>query len=283
MTIDLEGRVLDANAVLERVLGYPSGALNGSTLRGGFDVDDAASTSIETLAVGADDRCELEHRLRRHDGTPLWCRTVMVLVRDGSSRPDHVTAMVQDIDARKRTEVALVHRTIHDSLTALPNRQHFLERLAEVRRSPLGFGLGVGVVFVDLDDFKLVNDSYGHAAGDELLVAIAHRLRATVRPADLVARFGGDEFLVLADAVGEPRDVAQLAWRLATSLKKPFDLGGRLVSVTASFGVAFSRDPEEADEDLVRKADAAMYEAKQRGRNRIAVFGKPEADAGAVA
>jgi diguanylate cyclase (GGDEF)-like protein/PAS domain S-box-containing protein len=283
MTLDLDGRMLDANAVLERVLGYPSGALNGLMLRGGFDVDDTAKASIETLAVGADDRCELEHRLRHHDGTPLWCRTVMVLVRDGSGRPDHVTAMVQDIDARKRAEVALVHRTIHDSLTALPNRQHFLERLAETRRSPLGFGLGVGVVFVDLDDFKLVNDSYGHAAGDELLVAIAHRLRATVRPADLVARFGGDEFLVLADVVGEPRDVAQLAWRLATSLKKPFEVGGRLVSVTASFGVAFSRDPDEADEDLVRKADAAMYEAKQRGRNRIAVFGRPEAEAGAVA
>jgi diguanylate cyclase (GGDEF)-like protein/PAS domain S-box-containing protein len=283
MTLDLDGRVLDANPVLERVLGYPPGALNGLLLRGGLDVDDTARASLETLAVGADDRCELQHRLRRHDGMPLWCRTVMALVRDGSGRPEHVTAMVEDIDERKRTEVALVHRTIHDALTALPNREHFLERLAETRRSPLGFGLGVGVVFVDLDDFKRVNDSYGHAAGDDLLVAIARRLRATVRPADLVARFGGDEFLVLADVVGDPRDVTQLAWRLASSLRKPFELGGGRVSVTASFGVAFSRDPDEADEDLVRKADAAMYAAKQRGRNRVAVFGEPEADAGAVA
>jgi diguanylate cyclase (GGDEF)-like protein/PAS domain S-box-containing protein len=279
MTLDLAGGVLDANPVLERVLGYPPGALNGSTLVRGLDVDDSAKASIEALAAGADDRCELEHRLRRHDGTPVWCRTVMVLVRDGQGRPDHLTAMVQDIDARKRTEVALVHRTIHDAVTELPNRAHFFERLAEARRSPLGFGLGVGVVFVDLDDFKRVNDTYGHAAGDELLVAIARRLRATVRPADLVARFGGDEFLVLADAVGAPRDAAQLAWRLATSLTKPFDVVGRSISVTASFGVAFSRDPDEADEDLVRKADAAMYAAKQLGRNRVAVFGEPEAGA----
>jgi diguanylate cyclase (GGDEF)-like protein/PAS domain S-box-containing protein len=285
MTLDLDGRVLEANPVLERVLGYPPGGANALTLLAGFDVDDAAKSSLEALTVGADDRCELEHRLRRHDGSPLWCRTVMALVRDGSGRPHHITAMVEDIDARKRAEVALVHRTIHDSLTALPNREHFLERLAEARRSPLGFGLGVGVVFVDLDDFKRVNDSRGHAAGDELLVAIGRRLRATVRPADLVARFGGDEFLVLADAVAEPRDVAQLAWRLATSLRKPFELAGASISVTASFGVAFSHDPDEADEDLVRKADAAMYAAKQRGQNRVAVFGEPEAgaEAGAVA
>jgi diguanylate cyclase (GGDEF)-like protein len=206
----------------------------------------------------------------------------MALVRDGSGRPEHVTAMVEDIDARKQVEVALVHRTIHDSLTALPNREHFLERLAETRRHPLGFGLGVGVVFLDLDGFKEVNDSFGHAAGDDLLVAIARRLRATVRPADLLARFGGDEFLVLFDGVGGARDVAQLAWRLATCLRKPFEVAGCSVSVTASFGVAFSCDPNETDEEIVRKADAAMYAAKQRGRNRVAVFGEPESH-GAVA
>jgi diguanylate cyclase (GGDEF)-like protein/PAS domain S-box-containing protein len=276
-TLDLGGRIREANPMLEELVGAPSGGLAGTPLLG-----DESRASFDALAAGRVDRCELEHRLSRHDGSLLWCRTVMALVRDGAGLPDHVTAMVEDIDERKRTEAALVHRTIHDSLTTLPNREHFLERLADARRNPLGFGLGVGVVFVDLDDFKQVNDSFGHAAGDDLLVAIGRRLRATVRPADLVGRFGGDEFLVLADAVAGVHDVTQLAWRLAGSLRTPFDVAGRLITVTASFGVAFSRDADEADEDLVRKADAAMYAAKQRGRNRVAVFGEPESE-GAVA
>jgi diguanylate cyclase (GGDEF)-like protein len=204
---------------------------------------------------------------------------VMALVRDGAGRPDHLTAMIENIDGRKRAEAELVHRTIHDPLTRLPNRQHFLDRLAEARTGLSGHDLDIGVVFVDLDNFKHVNDSLGHEAGNELLVAVAARLRAAVRPADIVARFGGDEFLVLADELSDARDATQLAWRLAHSLRTLFSVGGTTVSVTASFGVATSRDPDEAGEDLVRKADAAMYTAKQRGSNRVAVFGELE-DAG---
>ena len=218
---------------------------------------------------------ELEHQLRMHDGTALWCRTVMALVRSSSGAPDHVTAMVENIDERKQAEADLVHRTSHDPLTSLPNREHFLRRLAESRRESLQ-GTGVGVVFIDLDNFKSVNDSFGHEAGDELLVAVARRLRGAVRPSDLVARFGGDEFLVLAEDLDEARDAAQLAWRLASALHAPFAVAGRAVTVTASFGAVFSRDSDEPDEDLVRKADAAMYTAKHRGSNRVAVFGEAE-------
>jgi diguanylate cyclase (GGDEF)-like protein len=192
--------------------------------------------------------------------------------------------MIENIDGRKRVEEELVHRTSHDSLTRLPNRQHFLERLAEARGAAGTGNLNVGVVFVDLDNFKHVNDSLGHEAGNELLVAVAGRLRGAVRPADLVARFGGDEFLVLAEQLADARDATQLAWRLAQSLRAPFSIAGTEVNVTASFGVATSRDPDEADENLVRKADAAMYTAKQRGSNRVAVFGEvDDADAALTA
>jgi diguanylate cyclase (GGDEF)-like protein/PAS domain S-box-containing protein len=283
MTLDLTGRVLDANDVVEQVLGYPAGALHGLLLPGELDESDESRRQLEALAVGAVDRCELEHRLRTHDGSQLWCRTVMALVRNSVGSADHVTAMVENIDQRKQAEADLVRRTTHDPLTTLPNREHFLLQLAQARlESPAT--MGVGVVFVDLDNFKSVNDSFGHDAGDELLVAVARRLRAAVRPADLVARFGGDEFLVLADHLGEARDVAQLAWRLATSLNAPFAVAGRAVTVTASFGAAFSRDLDEPDEDLVRKADAAMYSAKHRGSNRVALFGESESSgAGAAA
>jgi diguanylate cyclase (GGDEF)-like protein/PAS domain S-box-containing protein len=283
MRLDLEGRVLEANRVLELLLGYTTGALHGLVLPGELAMgDETTRQSFAELATGEGDRCELEHRLRVHDGSPLWCRTVMALVRDARGRPEHITAMVEDIDARKRVEADLVHRTHHDSLTGLPNRQHFLEQLSLTRRRPPFEGAGVGVVFVDMDDFKAVNDLLGHQAGDELLVAVAGRLRAAVRPGDLVARYGGDEFLVLVDGLAEAKDAEQLAWRLAGSLLGPFSIDRETLSVSASFGVAYSADPDEADEDIVRQADAAMYTAKQRGTNRVAVFGSPES-AGAAA
>jgi diguanylate cyclase (GGDEF)-like protein/PAS domain S-box-containing protein len=274
MTLDLEGKVLEANSVVEQVLAHPPGSLAGLSFTTDLGAGGETQRRIEALAADSEDRFELEHRLRAFDGSLIWCRTVMALVRDGAGRPDHLTAMVENIDGRKRAEADLVHRTIHDSLTKLPNRQHFLERLAAARAELSAQDLDVGVVFVDVDNFKHVNDSLGHEAGNELLVAVAARLRAAVRPADVVARFGGDEFLVLAERLSDAQDATKLAWRLAHSLRTPFSVGSAEISVTASFGVATSRDPGEADEDLVRKADAAMYTAKQRGSNRVAVFGE---------
>jgi diguanylate cyclase (GGDEF)-like protein/PAS domain S-box-containing protein len=274
MTVDLDGKVLETNSAVEHVLAYPPGSLVGLSLIVDLEAGDETQRRIEALAANSEDRFELEHRLRARDGSWIWCRTVMALVRDGAGQPDHLTAMVENIDNRKQAEAELVHRTIHDSLTRLPTRQHFLERLAEARAESAVQGLAVGVVFVDLDDFKQVNDSLGHQTGNELLTAVAERLLAAVRPADLVARFGGDEFLVLVGRLDDTRDATRLAWRLAHSLRMPFSIAGADVTVTASFGVATSHDPDEAHEDLVRKADAAMYAAKQRGSNRVAVFGE---------
>ena len=274
MTLDLGGRVLESNSVVEHVLAYPLGSLVGLSLIVDLEAGDEAQRRIESLASGNEDRFELEHRLRAHDDSWIWCRTVMVVVRDGAGRPEHLTAMVENIDGRKQAEAELVHRTIHDSLTKLPNRQHFLERLAEARADVPVRGLAVGVVFVDLDNFKDVNDALGHDTGDKVLEAVAERLLAAVRPGDLVARFGGDEFLVLVEQLDDARDATRLAWRLAHSLRMPFSIAGTEIGLTASFGVATSSDPEEASEDLVRKADAAMYAAKQRGSNRVAVFGE---------
>jgi len=140
-------------------------------------------------------------------------------VRDGAGRPAHITAMLEDISDRKRVEADLLHRTLHDALTRLPNRQHFLDRLAETRAQRFASGAGVAVVFIDMDGFKEVNDLFGHKAGDDLLTAIARRLTAAVRPSDTVARFGGDEFVVLAGEVDSTTDATQLAWRLTNCLR----------------------------------------------------------------
>ena len=277
MTLGLDGRILEANPTLERVCDYPVGALAGRALHDCLDPADAASPQqVVELAAGARERCELEHRFLRRDGTWMWCRTVMTLVRDGAGRPDHITAMLEDISDRKQVEADLVHRTLHDPLTELPNRQLFLDRLEQTRTNRFAAGSGLAVVFIDMDGFKQVNDSFGHHAGDELLVAVARRLQRAVRPSDSVARFGGDEFVVLAEEVDSLTDATQLAWRLTSALRTPFSIAGQTVRVTASLGVAFSTDPADLAEDILRKADAAMYLAKDRGSNRVAVYGNAE-------
>jgi diguanylate cyclase (GGDEF)-like protein/PAS domain S-box-containing protein len=274
MTVGRDGAVLEANASVEQVLGHMPGALVGVNVWEG--ADEVTVERIRAVAAGREDRCEVELEVRRADGTAVWCRAVLALVRDGAGNPEHITVMLEDIDARKRHEADLVHRTKHDALTLLPNREHFYARLREAHGELALLGLGLGVVFIDIDSFKEVNDSLGHDAGDDLLRAVAGRLRTAVRPTDVVARYGGDEFLVLMDAVADAHDVTQLAWRLANALRAPFDLNGTAVTVTASFGVAYSTDPHEPEEDLVRKADAAMYGAKHRGSNRVVVFGQAD-------
>ena len=283
MTLDLDGRVVEANTTLESVCEYPSGGLHGRELRELVPSEDEAVLHEFAAVAGGIERCELEHRFRRHDDSLMWCRTVFVLVRDGAGRPAQVTAMLEDISDRKETEEDLVHRASHDSLTGLPNRQLFLQRLSGAAHDQTATGSGLAVLFIDMDGFKETNDSLGHHAGDELLCAIAGRLRAAVRPTDEVARYGGDEFLVLATDVVSVDDAMQLAWRLANTLRAPFAVAGQTVRVTASFGIAFDAEPTGEHEELVRKADAAMYLAKQRGRNRVAVFGEVTPAAGAAA
>ena len=273
MTVGLDGTILEANATLERVCDYPPGALQGRQLHDYLEPGDGSSLErFNELVAGDHDRCQLEHLFRRNDQSLMWCRTVMALVRDESGQPANVTAMLEDISDRKLVEADLVHRTLHDALTELPNRQHLLDRLRQTRARRFAAGSGVAIVFMDMDGFKEVNDSQGHHAGDELLQAIARRLRGAVRPGDTVARFGGDEFVVLAGEVDSLTEATQLAWRLTNALRTPFAIGGRNVTLTASMGVAFSSDNEQSAEDILRHADTAMYAAKQRGRNRVEVF-----------
>jgi diguanylate cyclase (GGDEF)-like protein/PAS domain S-box-containing protein len=177
-------------------------------------------------------------------------------------------ATIEDITERLAFEARLAHQANHDPLTGLPNRTLLAEHVAARFRPGDG---RLACIFLDLDNFKVVNDSLGHAAGDQLLVELAGRLRATVRPGDLVARFGGDEFVVVCQDVGED-DAVQLAERIGEALRQPVSLGGVELRPAASVGVTVQTAEHTAAEELIRDCDIAMYQAKAAGKGRITVL-----------
>ena len=184
-----------------------------------------------------------------------------------------VVAIIHDVTERKRAEEQLQHNAFHDSLTGLPNRALFLDRLERltkhVQRHP---EYVFAVLFLDLDRFKVVNDSLGHSIGDDLLIAIAHRLEACLREGDSVARFGGDEFAVLLDDVRDLNEVTRVADRIQRELSAPYFLRGHEVFTSSSIGVALSTTGYTRSAEIVRDADTAMYRAKNGGRGRYEVF-----------
>ena len=181
--------------------------------------------------------------------------------------------LATDVTERLRAEQKLWHAAFYDSLTGLPNRALFMERLGQAQDRARGRdGTGFAVLFLDLDRFKVVNDSMGHRAGDQLLISIARRLERTRRAGDTVARLGGDEFSVLVDGIETPGDAARVAERLQRELAAPFEVNGQEVFTSVSIGIALSGPGAQRPEDLVRDADTAMYRAKAQGAARHAVF-----------
>lgn len=219
---------------------------------------------------------ENEHRVRIKGGGYRWVQARGLAVRDKASGKAHrMAGSLRDITDRKRAEEQLSHAALHDALTQLPNRALFMDRLRGAikhrrRRDDYIFGL----IFLDLDRFKVINDSLGHQAGDQLLQATARRLEACLRFGDTVARLGGDEFAVLVDDVDDANEVDRVAQRIKSELLAPFEIQGREFFTTASFGIALASPDYQHAEEMLRDADTAMYQAKSEGRSKGVVFEK---------
>jgi len=227
----------------------------------------------ETADFGHDARLTEPRDVRVHkkDGTVTWIEQRLTPVFEG----EHLMAVegiARDISERKQAEAAFAHQALHDALTELPNRNLLLDRLSQALARTERHDLDlVAVLMIDLDRFKLVNDSLGHPAGDELLVNVARRLRDALRPGDTVARLGGDEFVVICEGVSSATHARILAERLGAILAGGYQVGGMEIFTSASVGIALGRTGDTT-ESLLSDADAAMYLAKERGRGRVELF-----------
>ncbi len=248
----LDGRIERVNATFLSVTGHNDEDLTGTRLA------DVASS----LRHGSD-----EVTFIRADGSTGWALWRQSVVRDGDGHPNALVTHMLDISVRKEIESQLDHQAHHDELTGLPNRALFSEKLGDA----LDAG-PTAVLFVDLDEFKIVNDSLGHSAGDELLVIVGGRLRHALRPGDTIARFGGDEFAILLPGVDDEDLAAEVADRIAAALGAPITVEGQERYVTASVGVRCAAAGELSSEEMLRDADAAMYRAKALGKDRAERF-----------
>jgi diguanylate cyclase (GGDEF)-like protein/PAS domain S-box-containing protein len=274
--VDADSHIFRANEAYCRMVGYSQEELSSpdmTDLTHPKDRDIDAESAAELLA-GEVPSYRLEKRLLTKRGNALWVNSTSSLFRDQEGNAPCVLQIVEDISDRKRAEQRLSHQALHDSLTGLPNRSLFMDRLRHALDGLRRRQGAVAVMFVDLDRFKVVNDSLGHEVGDEVLVAVAHSVEAVLRPSDTVARFGGDEMVVLCEEVGNERDAAEIADRVSTSVSEPISVQSGEIVLTASIGVTLSRNGSDSPEILLRNADAAMYRAKERGKARYEFFDK---------
>jgi diguanylate cyclase (GGDEF)-like protein/PAS domain S-box-containing protein len=228
---------------------------------------------IAAHLAGQTAHLESEYRILHLDGAYRWMLCRGFAVRDLTGKAYRMAGSQTDISLRKIIEERLVHDALHDALTGFPNRALFMDRLAQaIQHTKRHAGQPVyAVLFLDLDRFKVVNDSLGHAAGDQFLITVAQLLKECLRSADTIARLGGDEFAIVLHEIEDVNDAVQVAERMLHALANPLSLNGRTVAASTSIGIAMGNGNEQPEE-ILRDADTAMYRAKSLGRARYAIF-----------
>lgn len=272
-----DGRWMQVNQCLCDIAGYAEHEFKGMTFQAITHPADLGDFMARLKEVVDGDVLthQMEKRYLHKLGHEVWVLIGVSLIRDSESKCLHLIFQIQDITHRKRAEQQLVHEALHDALTGLPNRAWFMEQLQvsldlmHSQKDRL-----FAVLFLDLDRFKLINDSIGHMVGDQLLIGIANRLSHCIRPGDKVARLGGDEFTILLDDIRSVSEATEVADRIQKHLSKPFNVGGYETFTTVSIGIALSNSDYHLPEDFLRDADTAMYQAKSLGKARHVIFDK---------
>ncbi len=268
----LEGRILDCNDSFARMFGYDSreevlGQPAWDFYRNSEDRDAAVTRLRERHSLSNYESCQ-----RRRDGTLVWVLENGSVIEGVDGKPAMIEGTVIDITERKRAEEQVKHLAFHDALTGLPNRLLFQDRLRMAVLNAQRSEDRLATLFLDLDRFKVINDSLGHSIGDELLRRVAERLGSCVREGDTVARLGGDEFTVLVPGMADDEQAAKIARKILGVLRLPFVIDGRELFLTTSIGVAIYPTDGENAETLVRNADTAMYRAKEQGRDNFQLY-----------
>jgi diguanylate cyclase (GGDEF)-like protein/PAS domain S-box-containing protein len=271
---DGHAHLVDVNPAFCTLLGRTREELLSLDIEDVTHPDDrqASTNLLENFLSPEQPSGQLQKRYVRPNGDVVWAQLHATLVTDTVGEPTYAVTQIVDITARKEAEEQLAHQALHDVLTGLPNRALIVDRLTQGLGRATRQDTAVAALFLDLDNFKLINDSLGHVVGDELLRAVAARLDAILRPSDTIGRFGGDEFVVVCEDLISAHDAVAIARRIAEAFASPFAFAGREQHVTASIGVALAADHHATAESLIRDADVAMYRAKETGKSRIELF-----------
>ena len=272
--VGFDARILQTNAALRELLGLArEEELEAQALIDFVDAGDRANLLTQMALLQRGELTSFADELRLRSDAELWVAVHGSLFTEIGSDAPCLILQVQDVTARRVAEAGLQHIAFHDSLTGLPNRHRFQQLLeASLVQARACTAKPFGLMFLDFDRFKLINDSLGHAVGDQFLVAVSQRIRQQLRPADIVARLGGDEFAILAVDLDSEHYAVGLAGRLLDAVRQPFRIAGTDLSTSVSIGITFSGTGYTSPNDMLRDADTAMYKAKASGKARYALF-----------